>query len=125
MAQVLIDSSVLIGVTRKQPQAIEALGRLKGEDPVLCDVVLAEVLAGARNEADFDRLYAYLTGTYKVLSFTMTVSMRFREVMLTVGKKRGIHLSDQLIAAIALAHDCPLLTLNKKHFAGIEGLRLV
>ena len=33
-------------------------------------------------------------------------------------------LADHLIAATALAHDVPLLTLNTKHFKGIRGLKL-
>lgn len=34
-------------------------------------------------------------------------------------------MGDHLIAAIALAHDCEVLTMNTKHFRRIKGVRLV
>jgi predicted nucleic acid-binding protein len=34
-------------------------------------------------------------------------------------------MADSLIAGIAIANDLELLTRNRKHFAKVEGLRLV
>lgn len=125
MEAILIDTSVLIGLTRGEPAADVALKRIAGSQQVLCDVVLSERLDGARNEAEHDRMFAYFNRTFQILPFTMEVSPKFREIVRTSGKDRGSHLGDHLIAATAMAHDVPLLTLNKKHFTPIKGLKLV
>lgn len=125
MAQVLIDSSVLIGMTRRQQSAWDAMERSQGHDAVLCDVVIGEVLAGSRSRKEYDELYKYLTKTYHKLPFTLEVSERFIE--LVAGEERLLHgkLSDFLIAATALAHNALLLTLNRKDFEKLKGVKLL
>lgn len=124
MEAVLIDTSILVGITRNEPAADAALARIKGARQVICDVVLAEMLDGARNEAEHDRFFKYFTSTFEILPLTMEVSLCFRGILNASGKERGKHLADHVIAATALAHDIPLLTLNKKHFKGVKGLQL-
>ncbi|MFN9324932.1 MAG: type II toxin-antitoxin system VapC family toxin, partial [Flavobacteriales bacterium] len=68
--------------------------------------------------------FAHLSSNYHVLPFTMEVSMHFRELTKGAWKHRGAHISDHLIAATAMAHDCALLTLNRKDFEPIKGLKL-
>ncbi len=58
METVLIDTSIFIGRMRREPAAFTASERLAGSQPVICDVVLAEILAGARNKAEFARHHA-------------------------------------------------------------------
>jgi len=125
MATILIDSSVLIGRARGQEAARDAIAKLAGHTPVLCDIVLGEVLIGSRNRKEYDELHNYLRKTYGKLPFTVEVSERFQELL--TGKERLLHghLSDHLIAATAIAHNTPLLTLNKKDFAKLEGLKLL
>lgn len=124
METVLIDSSVVIGRMRRQPAAQQAYERLQGAVPVLCDVVVAEVLDGARNKAEHERLYTDLHGSFHVLPFTMEVSQVFRELLRRHDLLRGGKFGDLLIAATAMAHGCPLLTLNRKDFEQINGLKL-
>lgn len=124
MATVLIDTSVIIGLARKEPAALDALTRLEGHEPVICDVVLAEVVSGARNRKEGDHWFVHLSSNYHVLPFTLDVSVHFRELTKGAWKHRGAHISDHLIAATALAHHCALLTLNRKDFEPIKGLVL-
>lgn len=125
MAPVLIDTSVLVGMARGENAARTALARLKGSNPVICDIVLAEMIAGARNKKEADHWYEHLRTHYEILPFTREVSSHFREMARTAWTHRGAHISDQLIAATAMAHGCSLLTLNRKDFAKIEGLVLL
>lgn len=125
MAQVLIDTSVLIGMTRKQQAARDATERVAGMEPVLCDVVIGEILVGARSRKEYDDLYKYLTKTYRVLPFTVEVSERFNALVMSGERLTHGHLSDYLIAAIALAHDAHLLTLNRRDFGRLGGLKLL
>ncbi len=54
----------------------------------------------------------------------MEVSVCFRKILDQVTIRRDIHFADQLIAATAITHNVPLLTLNTKHFRDIDGLTL-
>jgi predicted nucleic acid-binding protein len=124
METVLIDTSILIGRMRRDAAAFKASERVQGAVLVICDVVLAEILAGARNRAEYDRHHAELTTNFPNLAFSTEVSHRFREILAHIAPQHQVHLADHLIAATALAHNVPLLTLNKKHFLPIKGLRL-
>lgn len=124
MEAILIDTNVLIGRIRKEPRAIAALETVGGLQVVLCDVVVAEVLAGSRNKLEYDATHRELTTQFHVLPFTMEVSQHFRSILAHEARELKVHFADQLIAATAMAHGCSLLTLNKKHFKGIRGLKL-
>jgi predicted nucleic acid-binding protein len=125
METVLIDSSVLIGRFRREPRAMAALERAEGSSLVLCDPIVAEILAGTRNKAEYSKTKHELFSKFHVLPFTMEVSVCFRKILDDVTIGRDIHFADQLIAATAIAHNVPLVTLNKKHFTGIKGLVLL
>lgn len=124
MEKILIDTNILIGITRGQEAAENALAKVEGSIYCICDVVLAEMLDGARNKAEHAMLLDELTSKFEVLPFTTEVSDHFRQILIHGGQERGSYLADRLIASTAMAHDCTLLTLNKKHFKGITGLRV-
>lgn len=124
MEKVLIDTNILIGITRNQKAADDALAKVEGAAFCICDVVLSEMLDGARNKAEHAMLLQELTTRFEVLPFTPEVSEQFRNILTHGGRERGSYLAGRLIAATAMAHECVLLTLNKKHFKGIAGLKL-
>ena len=124
MEKVLIDSSIFIGMARKEPKAEQAMARIGEAEVLFCDVVLAEILAGARNHEEYKKTFAHITRSYRILPITPEACDRFREMLAAKGANEGVHISDFLIAATALANDCALLTLNKKHFEKVKGLRL-
>ena len=124
METVLIDTNIIIGRVRNEPRALTALAKVEGSSLVICDAVLAEVLSGARNKTEYDATFRELNQQFHSLPFTMVVSRHFRDIMGYHARDKGVHFADYLIAAIAIAHDVPLLTLNTKHFKGIKGLKL-
>ncbi len=125
MEKILIDTSVFIGMARKQPVAEEAMARTRGAEVLFCDIVLAEILVGAKNQEEYRRTLAHITRAYRILDITPQACVLFREILATKGANDGVHVSDFMIAATAMAHGCPLLTLNRKHFERIKGLVLV
>jgi tRNA(fMet)-specific endonuclease VapC len=125
MEAVLIDTSVLIGRFRREPRAMAALERIGDAGLLLCDAIVAEVLAGTRNRKEYAETKRELFGQFHVLPLTMEVTQCFRAILDELAMGRDIHFADQLIAATAIAHNVPLLTLNSKHFKRIDGLRLV
>jgi predicted nucleic acid-binding protein len=124
MEAVLIDTSILIGRFRREPRAMAALERIGDVNMLLCDAIVAEVLAGTRNKKEYAITKGALFGEFQVLPMTMEVTQCFRSILDDVTIGREVHFADQLIAATAIAHNVPLLTMNSKHFKGIKGLRL-
>ena len=124
MEAVLIDTNIIIGRIRKESRALSALARVDGTTLVVCDAIVAEVLSGVRNRAEYDATFREISQQFHSLPLTMEVSRHFRDIMGYHARDNGVHFADYLIAATAIAHDVPLLTLNTKHFKGIKGLKL-
>lgn len=125
METVLIDTNVLIGRFRREPRALAALEGVAGTALVLCDAIVAEVLAGTRNSSEYAITKRELFQQFHILPLTMEVSQCFHGILDRLGHGKDVHFADQLIAATAMAHNVPLLTLNKRHFAPIKGLKLL
>ena len=124
MEPVLIDTSVIIGVLKQHDNALKLADQVKGRPKAVTDGVIGELLAGARNKQEFVVLLRHLQDNFIWLPANERSSNLFRNILLKYGPHRGVHLVDYQIAATAMAHDVPLLTLNKKHVAFIEGLVL-
>jgi len=122
MEPVLIDTSVIIGVMRMHDNAIQLAERVKGRPKAVTDGVIGELLAGARNKQEFFVLLRHLQDNFIWLSASERTSALFRDILIKHGPHKGVHLVDYQIAAAAIAHSMPLLTLNRKHVSFIEGL---
>ena len=115
----LVDTDVLIDYLRGVPAAVESLLAL-GEVSVSV-VSVAELFAGFRGgkeQADIGRLLAEC----QVLPVTEDLA---REAGLFKKKyfaSHSVQLPDAMIAATALAHGLPLVTLNVKHYPMVAGL---
>ncbi|MBS1942989.1 MAG: PIN domain-containing protein [Bacteroidetes bacterium] len=124
MGPVLIDTSVIIGVLRNHANALALAEQVKGLPKAVSDEVIAEVLAGARNKQEFGSLLTHLRDNFIWLPGNERVTSVFRDLVIRYGPHHGVHIVDFRIAATAIAHELPLLTLNQKHVQFIEGLRL-
>lgn len=105
MGTVLIDTNVLIDRLRNEPRALEALKRVSGRTLVLCDIVVAEMLASTRNKKEYEATGRELNKQFHVLSLTLDISQHFRSILAHDAIKLGVHLADQLIDATAMAHE--------------------
>ena len=102
----------------------EALRTLiRGEQVALVGIVLAELLQGCRSAKESGEVLHNLAG----LSFLETRFSTWRKSgeLSAALRRKGITLplSDVLIAALALEHDCQIFTLDP-HFEQIPGLSL-
>jgi len=125
MEPVLIDTSVIIGVLRQHGNALDLAETVKGRPKAITDGVIGEVLAGARDKREFIALLRHMQDNFVWLDSNERSSRLFREILVRYGPDKGVHLIDFQIAAVAMAHGVPLLTLNKKHVQYIEGLTLI
>ncbi|NJD52136.1 MAG: type II toxin-antitoxin system VapC family toxin [Candidatus Methanoperedens sp.] len=126
---IVIDTDMLIDLLRNKEYAVRKIKGLEiNEELATTDINAFELYFGAYNSRDKERNIA----STKVLLKTMILLHTQEESMETAGrifaqrraKGKMIEIRDLLIASIALQNGCKLLTNNKAHFEGIEGLSL-
>jgi predicted nucleic acid-binding protein len=118
----LIDSNVLIDVSRGNPAAIKYVDRLP-EPWALSQVTAMELIVGARDKRELATIDTFLS-TYSVVPLSDSIGVRAYRLLRTYAKSHGLHVFDSLIAATAIEKALTLVTLNRKHYHVIEGLLL-
>ena len=124
--KLMVDTSLLIGYFRKtdKPKArllsqFKSAGRL-----YISSITEFEVVNGAT--AAHLEFWDKMLARFTVLDFDSRAARRAAEVIAGLkAKRRSIDKPDLFIAATVLVHGMALDTLNRKHFADIEGLTLM
>lgn len=122
----LVDTSILIDYFRKTDKENTALVAIVKQGYIYCisSVTQYEIYRGAQfGQIDF---WDNLLQKIEVLPFDKAASHIAVELNLELKRKsKQIDTADLFIAAIAVANQLELATLNKKHFARIEALTLM
>lgn len=125
--EVLFDTSVLIEHFRSADKKKTTLYRSTREGilPKISALSRFEVMAGAT--ASQRRFWNDLLERFLVHPFDERVADEAVRIDQGIRKRGagGIGMADLFIAATAMVHGMPLVTLNKKHFQRVEGLRLL
>jgi hypothetical protein len=120
--QFLIDSNVLIDVSRGNAAAIEYVDGL-ADSWALSRVTAMELIVGARDKRDLATIDGFLS-LYPVIPLSDSIGTSVYRLLKTYAKSHGLHVLDSLIAATAMEKALTLVTLNRKHYQMIEGLQL-
>lgn len=126
MARYLLDTNVLIAVTKRHPGMAERLGSLRASEMLLSSVVLAEIEYGIVKSAKPERnrqVYDTLLRSFDVVDFGATAARHYG--VLRAGLERQgqvIGPNDMMIAAQAIAVDAVLVTDNVGEFSRVQGL---
>ena len=121
MSSLLIDSDVLVWLTRGHVGAAQRLHAL----PVwrISAVTYIELAQGCRDKADLARLKKGLAARHtEIVPITPAISQRATELIDTLALSHGMRLADALIGATALETQATLITANVKHFSAVDGL---
>jgi len=124
----LIDSDMLIYYLKGKPNAIARLGEIPAEDLYTSRINATELLYGACNSErvryNLSVIEPFLE-QFTLLEFDAKASRIFaREKAHLKRTDTLIPDMDLMIAAIAIANDCTLITNNLKHFERIRGLKV-
>jgi predicted nucleic acid-binding protein len=117
LKSVLVDSDILIEVSRARDSAIlERWDQLsRGDAPLLCSpVTVAELWQGARPH-EYATLQAFFAAIQAV-SIDTTIGIRAGEYLRLFSKSHHVELGDALIAATASIHNLELWTRNRRHY---------
>jgi predicted nucleic acid-binding protein len=118
---VLIDSDVLIWLTRGHVGAAQRLGQISTWR--ISVVTYMELAQGCRDKAELARLKKGLAARNSdVLQVTPAISERAAELVDSLALSHGMRLADALIGATAIVHGATLITANTKHFGAVENL---
>lgn len=121
----LLDTSVIVALERVDPALLP-------DEPALCALTLAELVAGPHASADPDERarrqerVQLVEATFEPLPFDDPAARAYGRVyaaQAAAGRKaRGRRAVDLLIAAIALANELPLYTCNPEDFVALTGI---
>jgi predicted nucleic acid-binding protein len=113
----LLDTDLWIDFLRGLPNAVDFVEQLPD---IVCisAVSVAELYAGVREGKEREILGDLLT-SLKIISLDDVGAAHGGLIRRDFGKSHGVGLSDALIAATALQHDCQLFTLNVKHYPAL------
>ena len=114
---VLVDTNIIIGFWRKRDSSMEQI--FLTEDVAVCGVVKAELMHGARNKEDIDRIVKALS-PFPCLDMQEGDWEKLGRNLYEL-RSHGITLpfQDALIATIAISHRAQVWT-NDVHFARIQ-----
>ena len=122
---VLIDTDILIDVTRDIPHAIQRLTEeVEQAVPIISSITRKELLMGCRNKEEVAKILNFLT-RFSLQRLTPAIDALADRLLETYYLSHGLMIPDALIAATALELKCPLLSKNQKDFRFINSLVLI
>ena len=127
VTRVLIDSDVLIWLTRGNASAVDVVQNTP--DWVISAVSYMELAQGCRNKTELKAMQkAFKSGENDaqpdILPITQTISNLACSLVEKYALSHSVHMADALIAATAMTYSLPLITANNKHFSAIDGLKI-
>lgn len=126
----LLHTNICVALLRGASK--ELVDRLRAHDPagiVLCSVVRAELLYGARKSQRVEENLALVEkfcAQFESVPFDDRAASYYAITRAILAKEgSSIGANDLLIASIGLAHDLVVATRNTKEFGRVPGLRTV
>lgn len=121
----LIDSDVIIELTRKSQKALDVLTEhQKHYRLCVSSITRYELLIGSRNKQELRDLLQLL-GAFETLPLNEIIAHYAERLLLAYNLSHNLQLADSLIAGTALVYQIELLSRNKKDFAYIQDLKLL
>ncbi|SPF47848.1 putative Ribonuclease VapC19 [Candidatus Sulfopaludibacter sp. SbA4] len=118
----LLDSDVLIDVSRNRQEAIDYVDTLP-EPWAISQVTAMELLVGARNKKEVIDLDAFLS-SFPIVPLSDSIGRKAYQLLIAYAKSHGLLVFDSVIAATAIDEGFTLVTRNRKHFTMIDGISL-
>ena len=118
----LVDSDIIVDLTRSSVSAADYLDSLEG-GWAISTITCLEILVGARTQRETIDLDVVLSG-YRAIPPNEDIARRAHYLVKTYARSHGLLTLDSLIAATALEEGLILVSKNRKHFQMIQDLEL-
>lgn len=116
----LLDTDVLVDFFRGYSKAV-AFVKANSSRIILSSVVVAELYAGVRGEAELTIIDNFIS-LFRVIPLNVEIAKGGGLYKRAYSKSHGIGLADAIVAATAEIENAELKTLNTKHYPMIKGL---
>lgn len=120
---ILLDTNVLIEILKGDVAMRQQVETLDGPSG-LSAISAMELFYGALHKAELRKLERFV-GLFQTVQISESISLRAVSLVTHYAKSHGLDIPDALIAATALEQQAVLLTLNRKDFRFIDGLKLL
>ena len=117
---ILLDTDVLVDFLRGQSKAV-AFINARSDRIVLSSIVVAELYAGVRGDAEQEALEDFIS-LFRVVPVNAEIAKAGGLYRREYGKSHGVGLSDAILAATAEAESADSKTLNVRHYPMLQGL---
>jgi tRNA(fMet)-specific endonuclease VapC len=122
-----LDTNIWIAIAKGESGPIARLRELHPTQVTTCSIVKAELAFGARKSRQVDENlegFRRLLEPFESITFDDRAAEHYGLVRASLEQAgTPIGANDLLIAAIALAHECILVTRNNREFGRVAGLR--
>ncbi len=121
----LIDTDILIDVSRGIPTAINRL-KLEANTSTLAisSITQMELIVGCRNKTELQNLEKFLR-RYLIIKVNELITDKAIELLSQYRLSHGLLIPDGLIAATAIVNNTPLLSKNQRDYRFISNLNLL
>lgn len=127
-----LDTNVISDFMRNDEKVVQNMNKAlsNGDEIYICSIVYYEIVRGLTSAGKFKRLreFKIFYENYPKLYFdreNLAVVDKAVEIYVQLHKGKQIEDNDIFIAATAIVNECTLVTANIKHFARVEGLKLI
>ena len=125
MAQILVDTDILIDVANNDSIAVERLANESQSSTLaVSTITVMELTVGGRNKTELQTLNRFLT-QFQVLTLTSQSSEMATQLLQEYFLSHGLLIADALIAATAISNQISLLSKNQSDFRFIQQLNLL
>lgn len=123
--KLLVDTDILIDVSREIPIAINRL-QSEANNSILAisTITQMELIVGCRNKTELQNLEKFLR-YYAIIKVNEFISDKAIELLSLYRLSHGLLIPDGLIAATAIVANIPLLRKNQKDYRFISELNLL
>lgn len=122
---ILIDTDVLIEVSRGDEVAVSCLQEIEARDSLAISVVTQmELIVGCRNKLELQELEKFLR-RFQVYKLNEPITDLAVDLLMQFRLSHGLLIADALIAATALSFNLPLVSRNQRDYRFIPQLKLL
>jgi len=125
MAQILVDTDILIDVANDDAIAVERLANeSRASTLAVSTITVMELTVGCRNKTELQALNRFLA-QFQVLTLSSQSSEIATQLLQEYFLSHGLLIADALIAATAIGNEISLLSKNQSDFRFIQRLNLL
>lgn len=122
---IIVDTDILIDVSRANTNAIAYLQHLENTDEVAISAITEmELLVGCQNKRELQATENFIN-RFSVLPLDERISKATVDLIKKYHLSHGLLMADGIIAATAITYQFPLVSKNQRDYRFIENLDLV